>query len=179
MERQIRVKIRGIADYLQHRPTMEPEDNVRKSGEIDYSNEWQKSMYFDDEIGCYIPAEQIKASLVQAGKSFRIKGRMGKSYKDFVKATVFIDPNRIPLGKKEPDYIHEAFVVIQRNQVLRRRPAFKKGWEAEFNLVVLDEQIGTDRLKQIIEYAGKFCGIGDWRPDYGRFEIVEFEENSK
>jgi len=179
MERQIRVKIRGVSDYLQHRPTLESEDNVRRSGEVDYSEEWKKAMYFDDEVGCYIPAHQLKASMVEAAKSFRIRGRMGKSYKDFVKATVFIDPGRIPLGKKEPDYIHEAFVTIHGNQVLRRRPAFKKGWEVEFGLIVLDEQIGTDRLKQILEHAGKFCGVGDWRPDFGRFEVVEFNENSK
>ena len=32
-----------------------------------------------------------------------------------------------------------------------------------------------DVLKEIIIYAGKFIGIGDWRPHFGRFEVVEFK----
>lgn len=32
-----------------------------------------------------------------------------------------------------------------------------------------------DILKEIVEYAGKFVGIGDWRSHFGRFEIVKFK----
>jgi len=83
------------------------------------------------------------------------------------------------LGKKRPDYIHEEWVKVQRSQILRNRPAFKDGWEAEFTLLVLDEQMPVDILKDILENAGRFRGIGDWRPHFGRFEVVEFKENSK
>jgi len=172
---EVKVKIRGIADYLQHKRPFEEEASRKRSGESDYSKEAENSMYFDDEIGCYIPSKQLRAGLVKAAVNFKVKGRMGKTYKDMVNATVEVEPDKIPLGKKTFDYNHQEFVKIQRNQILRSRPAFKKGWEAEFSLLVLDDQMPKDVLKEIVEYAGKFVGIGDWRPHFGRFEIIGFK----
>jgi len=174
MAYEVKIKIRGICDYLQHKRPFEEEESRQKSGEVDYSKEAEKSLYFDKEIGCYIPSKQLRAGLVKAGVNFKIKGRMGKTYKDMVNATIEIEPDKIPLGKKTFDYNHQEFVKIQRNQILRSRPAFKKGWEAEFNLLVLDDQMQKDILKEIAEYAGKFVGIGDWRPHFGRFEVLKF-----
>jgi len=34
-------------------------------------------------------------------------------------------------------------------------------------------------LRQILEKAGNFIGVGDFRPKFGRFEVVEFEPISK
>jgi len=56
------------------------------------------------------------------------------------------------------------------------RPAFKKGWEAKFKILILDEdRLPQKALGEILEYAGKFVGIGDWRPHFGRFEVIEFK----
>lgn len=175
MAYEVKVKVRGIADYLQHKRPIEEDNSRQKSGEVDYSKEAEKALYIDDEIGCYIPSKQLRASLVKGAVNFKVKGRMGKTYKDMVNATVEIEPDKIPLDKKTFDYNHQEFVKIQRNQILRSRPAFKKGWEAKFTLLVMDDQMQKDILKEIIEYSGKFVGIGDWRPHFGRFEVVSFK----
>lgn len=176
MAYEVRVKIRGTTDYLQHKRPFEEDASREKTGEVDYSKEAEKSMYYDDEIGCYIPSKQLRAGLVKAAVNFKVKGRMGKTYKDMVNATVEVEPDKIPLGKKIFDYPHKEFVKIQRNQILRSRPAFRKGWEAEFNLLVMNDQMQKEILKEIIVYAGEFVGIGDWRPHFGRFSILEFKE---
>jgi len=175
MAYEVKVKIKGISDYLQHKRPFE-EETSKRSGEIDHSKEAMKATYIDNEVGCYIPSKQIRASLVKASTNFKIKGRMGKTYKDMVNATIEIEPDKIPLGKTEPDYIHQEFVKIQRSQILRDRPAFKKGWEAELKLLVLDDQMPMEILKEIVDYAGKFVGIGDWRPHFGRFEATKFKK---
>lgn len=172
---EIKVKIKGISDYLQHKRPFEEDNSRQKSGEIDYSKEALNSLYFDDEIGCYIPSKQLRASLVKSAVNFKVKGRMGKTYKDMINATIEVEPDKVPLGKKTFDYAHQEFVKIQRNQILRNRPAFKKGWEVEFNLLVLDDQMPKDVLKEILVFAGRFVGIGDWRPHFGRFEVIKFK----
>lgn len=180
MAKEIQVKIRGTCDYLQHKRPLDEEKVSKKSGEVDHSQDWKSAVYQDNKIGCYIPSKQLRASLVKSAVDFPIGGKGGrKTYKDMVNATIEVIPDKIPLGKKKPDYIHEEWVKIQRNQILRNRPAFKEGWEAEFTLLVLDEQMPVDKLKEILENAGRFRGIGDWRPHFGRFEIVEFKENGK
>lgn len=177
MAKEIMVRIRGKCDYLQHKRPLDEKETSKRSGEVDHSEDWKTAIYSDEEVGCYIPSKQIRASLVKGSTNFKIKGRMGKTYKDLVNATLEIDPDKIPLGKKEPDYVHEEYVRVQRNQILRNRPAFKKGWEAEFTLLVLDEQMPLEKLREILEYCGSFVGIGDWRPHFGRFEVVEFDGN--
>ncbi len=176
MPAEVKVRIRGISDYLQHKRPFEEDDKTlqKRTGEVDYSKEVEKTIYREDDIGCYIPSKHIRACFVQAGSSFKAGGM--RTYKKMLNAVIEIDPDRIPLKKKTYDYVHKEFVKLQGNQVLRFRPAFEKGWEAEFKLIILDEeQIPVDVMKQIAEYAGKFIGIGDWRPHFGRFEIVEFK----
>jgi hypothetical protein len=59
---------------------------------------------------------------------------------------------------------------------VRVRPLFPAGWELHGALVVWDEQITKDALRQILEFSGRYKGLGDWRPGgrtpgpYGIFE---------
>jgi hypothetical protein len=46
----------------------------------------------------------------------------------------------------------------------------------EFEIINKDPTIiNKDVLKQILIDAGKYYGIGDYRPDYGLFEVIKFE----
>lgn len=47
---------------------------------------------------------------------------------------------------------------------IRVRPSFRPGWVVRGNLAVWDEQITADALKSILDYAGDYKGLGDWRP---------------
>lgn len=175
---EVKVKIEGISDYLQHKRPFEEDETLKKrTGEIDYSKEAEKTVYRDEDLGCYIPSKQIRACLVKAGATFKVTGGRGRTFKNMINAVIEVEPDKIPLKKKNFDYVHQEFVKLRgSDQILRSRPAFEKGWEAEFSLLILDEeQIPVKIMKQIAEYGGKFVGIGDWRPHFGRFEVVEFK----
>jgi len=176
MSKEIKVRIRGTCDMLQHRRSIEDEKKKAKktSGEVDYSKEWKKATYQDGK-GCFIPADHIQAALVKSGVDFKVTGKRGKTFKNLINAALVVTPDKIYLNKKKPDYVDEHFVTVSRNQILRLRPAFKKGWEAEFTLLLLDEQLPKTVVKEILDNAGRFVGIGDWRPRFGRFEIVSFK----
>lgn len=47
---------------------------------------------------------------------------------------------------------------------IRVRPIFDAGWQLRGRFAVWDEQITEDVLKNILEYAGQYKGLGDWRP---------------
>jgi hypothetical protein len=174
--RTISITIKGTCPMIQHQMVADVETTKIRTGEKDYSMDWKKAMYFDEKIGCYIPADHIYGTLAKAAVNFVITGRGKKTYKDLVKAAVLVNEEKIPLDKKEPDEIDSRFVVVQRNRINRLRPKFNDGWQAKFSLSILDEQFSTDALKDIIEYAGKFVGIGDFRPRFGRFEVIDFKE---
>ena len=74
------------------------------------------------------------------------------------------------------DYLDVRRVVVQRNAVPRERPAMRTGWRITFNLLVnAPEYINPAMLRSLITRAGKFSGLGDFRPTFGRFDIVAFE----
>lgn len=173
--KSINVKIKGIVPLLQNRFIGEVEESAsQRSGVVDRSEEWRDALYFDEEIGIYEPAEHIWGSMIKAAVNFQIPGKGKKTYKDLMKSAIIIDPNKIPLGKKEPDEIDKRPVVIRGSRILRQRPMMKEGWELSFAINLLDEQLQPDVVKVILEHAGKYVGIGDYRPRFGRFEVTKF-----
>jgi hypothetical protein len=67
-------------------------------------------------------------------------------------------------------------VVVQRNAITRSRPAMNAGWKAKFVLMVnLPEYVNQSTLNSVIQQAGKLVGLADFRPTYGRFNVVSFD----
>jgi len=71
-------------------------------------------------------------------------------------------------------FVKRAAVTSQKH--VRVRPRFDK-WQASGTITVLEDQITTQVLEQILYYAGRLAGIGDWRPSsprspgrFGKFE---------
>lgn len=182
----INVKIQGLSPLLQHRYVFKDELDSgaqKKSGGKDYSDEWKKALYFDEKIGIYQPATHIEGALIKAAVNFQITGKGKKTYKDLFKSAVFVTPDYVPHGLKgTPDKLAEEgkltidkrLVRINNSGVERRRPMLKS-WSLEFVIEVHDDQISHDVVKQILEHAGRYVGIGDYRPKFGRFTITKFE----
>jgi len=127
----------------------------------------------------YIPSTWIYNAMIRAFGSYKIKGARGKRYTAAdVAGLLAIFPDEIDLGVK--DYqVHESFVVIQRNRIIRYRPWLPE-WQASFWMKV-DPSFGTNLnlVQTVLEDAGSRVGIGDYRParkgPFGRFTVESFE----
>jgi hypothetical protein len=53
---------------------------------------------------------------------------------------------------------------IGQSKHIRVRPIFDAGWRLHGKLAVWDEQITQDALARILDCAGQYKGLGDWRP---------------
>ena len=170
---KVNVKIKGIVPLLVHKYNIASTDDKAKRADKQYSieDDAQKALYFDEEIGCYAPSTWIEASLRETAKDFK-QGK--KTYKNTILSSVFCESEKIPLHKKTYDEIDVRAVVIQRNRIAKGRPKFNT-WELEFVLCFDETRIKKDILKQILEEAGATKGIGDYRPKFGRFKVVEFK----
>ena len=170
---KVKVKIKGIAPLLSNKFNIA--DNDGKAGRKDKQyvpkEEADKLLYFDETIGCYAPSSWIEASIREAAKSFK-QGR--GSYKNTILSSVFIDQEKIPLKKKTYDEIDQRFARIQQNGIVKCRPRFNT-WELEFDISFDAERISKENLELILKEAGAIKGIGDYRPKFGRFEVVLFE----
>lgn len=186
----ISVTIKGTAPLMQHRypmPTFESmsKGGKRSTGAKDYTEEWRDYFYSDANGEIYQPASHIEGALIKAAVGFKVTGKRGKTYKDLFQANVFVQPDAICHGIKVPSeldtdadkplYLDARPVVVQRARVVRIRPTFKAGWELEFEIAVLDDEIQPELIQDVLELAGKTVGIGDYRPRFGRFNVVHFE----
>jgi hypothetical protein len=80
------------------------------------------------------------------------------------------------LGKAKWDYLDRRRAVVQQSGITRERPAFLAGWTAQFQFVVnLPEYISPAAFYDLLALAGRAVGVGDYRPTYGRFNVIQFE----
>lgn len=175
------IEIQGIAPLLQNNIEGSMEQMTRKGkrrtgGVKDDAESWKGKLYrIEDGLGH--PGAAIESALVKAGRDFKADKR--RSMADIVKATCFVtEPYLTLVGKTEPDLINRASVVNPhtKGRCFCYRPMFETGWKGSFSLQIADlEMVSVDRIKEILDHAGRRVGIGDWRPKFGRFFVTRFE----
>mgnify|MGYP001581098345 FL=1 len=177
------VETSGLAPLLQARhltPIEEKELLTRKSGTKQKVKELTDQQQFD--IHAYKtgnkfsqPAEMFEAAMVKAAVNFKLEGK--KTFKDVIKGGLFIEP--IDIIHEIQDTTIDARWGRNKNTggaVWVVRPKFDN-WKLSFTINLLqDERVSPEVLKEILAYAGLYVGIGAWRPKFGRFEVIKFEE---
>ena len=167
-----RVEIKGTAAMLMNRFAPNTDNGgKKKEAFFDPEEDAQKALYKDEKIGCYVPSSWIEASMREAAKGFKKRGR--GSLKDTILSSVFVDEEKIPLGKKTWDELDQRPAVIQRQRIFKTRPKFND-WKLSFTITFDGGRINKETLKSILIEAGQIKGIGDYRPKFGRFEVVKF-----
>jgi len=171
------VHIKGTAPLLFNRfPEEENPEGKSKGKKAVLSKEEQVelSLYRDENDKVYQPADHILGSMIKASVNFKLEGK--KTFKDVVKAGVFVEPLKIE--HLEQDYTDDWRAVVipsSRGRVMKGRARMDK-WQMKFKVVCIDPRATAQDIKDILEYAGSYCGIGDYRPRYGRFDVVLFQE---
>ncbi|GAA3441048.1 hypothetical protein [Planomonospora venezuelensis] len=128
------------------------------------------SLYFDDDIGPYIPADNIWRALFDGAK----KSKRGPR----IKEGVFITTDVNPLAYDGPrtidglwadeNFRHIASVKVGTSRTMRCRPQFRN-WRCRATGILDTEILDLAELREIADTAGSLIGLGDWRPRYGRF----------
>jgi len=171
---KIKATVVGVAPLLQHRfpDEQHPEGGTKfKEKNYDAKKDAEAALYKNEKGENCIPAKHFEAAMIKSSVNFKFEGK--KTYKDAFKGGIFI--NQLLIPHKYPKYeIDRQPEVVGRARIMRARPRFDK-WEATFQIDVIDDRIGERVVKEALEYAGLYCGIGDKRPRYGRFEVKEFK----
>jgi hypothetical protein len=67
--------------------------------------------------------------------------------------------------------VHRASAKVGTARVIRTRPIFPR-WQVTVSGSLDTEQVDPDAFENIVDTAGRYIGLGDWRPRFGRFESV-------
>jgi hypothetical protein len=166
---RIKVTVHGTKPLLVHRFAEEESGKSRKKATEDSKTQAEKALYTNAD-GPYAPSSWFEGAMVKAGVNFSLRGK--KTYKDLVKSAVVVTPEEIPLRN---EWEVDSRPVVISGRIMRHRPKFKE-WSAEFTVEITDPQLPANVLQDILKDAGQYCGVGDYRPKFGTFEIVEFKE---
>ena len=178
--KEIQVSVQGITPLLQHRfaEVGADEPSKKRTGAPDWKGEVEVSLYKDKDGKIYQPSEHFEKALKNSAKSFKIAGKRGATYTRLIGSSVEILPYEL-IHKIQHYVIDSRAVVIQKARVIRYRPRLDE-WELDFTLRILDAQLPISVIKEILDYAGLYVGIGDYRPQlggkFGKFMVIRFEE---
>ena len=135
-------------------------------------SEYMGSLYWDPTIGVYVPVANFRASLIQGARF----NKLGKSVE---RAVIFMG-EKVPLeydGPTDPDklfanpdFVDARSVVVQRSRLIRYRPRFNE-WSCSLELIFDPSIIEGEDIVTAFENAGALCGVGDYRPLFGRYSV--------
>ncbi len=184
------IEIVGKTPYMQHRmDDGELEEWEKRRGKIIERKDIniadkQRAEFrlYKDKNKPYIPSEHIRGALINAGSYMKSKvGNSRKSMKNIVAGMFFIEPDKIPLGNS---WVIDKRSAVNQNikaRIISIRPKWEK-WNVKFTLLVDNDTITKETIKQLFDYAGNYCGIGSFRPTcngmFGRFKIKSFKKVS-
>lgn len=193
---RFRITITGTAPMLMHNGRLaDPLDpatqalkaltDKRKKTDDDLIDiaraEFLGGLYIDPDVGPYIPGENIERAIVDGAKLTRNGAN--------VKRGLFIETDVNPLvynGPRTAEAIWEdenfrlTRTVVNpgtSRRVSRTRPIFN-GWATEAEGTLDESVLDFRTLAAIVEQAGAYVGLGDWRPRYGRF-TAELERTAE
>lgn len=171
------VTIEGVAPFLFHRwntEAVEAKGAAAKGSKAKKQDDVESYVARDERGHLAIPGEYFRQSIIHAAKFMQDPRSPRKSAMDLFKAGIVCLTEFASIGKKDWDYLDRRRCVVQRNAITRTRPALTKGWRVTFEIqVLLPEYITREILLQTIGNAGRLVGLGDFRPTYGRFVVVD------
>ncbi len=187
---QPRNVVTGISPLLQNNPqTVDPFNHYAKAKKaitnkrtaktdddlLELGNlETESKLYFDDEIGVYIPATWITEAIVCTGFSVAKIGRAK------MRGGLFATEPKIKLKYRGMNKVKTITDVVM-NSEFRHRMLLKQGqvrvpkdapifhdWSFETAVEFDDTVVDMGSLRRIVERSAKYGGFGDFRPTFGR-----------
>jgi hypothetical protein len=173
------VAVKGVSDFIFHRwnvDSVDAKSKAAKGSKAKKQDDIESYVYRDKDENLAIPTEYFRMALIGAAKFKQDPRSPRKSAQDLFKAGIANLTDLRSLGKKEWDYLDRRRVTVQRNGITRVRPAMLAGWHVDFEFqVLLPEYISPGLLNEMVQSAGRLIGVGDFRPTFGRFQVVGFE----
>lgn len=184
--KKLRVNLNGVSPLIMHSPKcvnplhplkikLNEYTSKRKKTAEDLQMisdlEWECGVYWDDNVGLFVPNEAILATIVEGGKLNK-NGSAIQKYVQIIESLAPLDigeDQNYDKMKYDPRLRDVRSVVVEKKRVIRSRPRFNT-WRCEFDLIYDENRIDAGTIALAVENAGKYIGLLEMRKmGYGRF----------
>lgn len=185
-----KISIKGIKPILFHTFPIETlsTPKARSGSAGNNESEWKDTVLMNENRQLYVFSTYLIGAIREGGKQIKVgKATLSKKVGSSLECAddkVFLDELFVPkedsLTKSATDavYLDVRSVVnpATKGRNLRYRIAAKPGWTLSTIIYWDDIAVSKEQMKQCVQHAGLFEGIGDGRKiGFGRFELVKFE----
>jgi hypothetical protein len=140
-------------------------------------NDWESTIYWDFQQRQFYLPDTVILACIRAGAA---AGRNSKDIDRGVliqETTVYIDTKKV--ASIDEAYADESFVLSGPCRippktgalVWKCRCMIPTGWKMTFHIEYTPDIITREALIRALERSSTFCGIGGWRPKFGRFLV--------
>lgn len=180
--RQVVASLKSVSPYSQSRFHNEPK--MDKENHDDYEKRtWRKRMHVNSDGFVFIPPMSFKNCISECAKylSMPIPGKGKATYTKHFEAGILVtEPLVLPIKAEdvEGEWLHVPSDGRRggTKRVLKCFPNIPK-WKGEAFFYIFDDTVTADVFRRHIDEAGKFIGLGRFRPRnngyYGRFEVED------
>jgi hypothetical protein len=185
MYKTMTIEIVGTAPLIMHNGqtadplnkfarAMKEVSGKRNKTEADYLEmariEYAAGLYLNAD-GPVIPARMLEAAITDGAKKSKLGKLVAAGVMVEKHASLIYDGPREAKALFEDDRFRLAIPVrVGQQKVVRTRPIFPE-WGAEIEVSYLADIINPRDLLTAVRNAGMLCGLGDWRPRYGRYVL--------
>jgi len=180
----VRVTITGVSPYSQSKHYDVPKLEKESSGDYE-ARTWRERLHTDENGNVFIPPMSFKNCLSDAAKflSISIPGKGKSTYtKHFEAGVLVVDAMVLPVKK---DGVPGEWLFVPSDGIRGSGKRVNKcfpiihQWGGVVTFHILDETITESVFHKVLEEAGRFIGIGRFRPRnngfYGRFKVDKLE----
>lgn len=134
-------------------------------------SEWRGGMYFDEQIGPFVPGVNIEAAMIAGGKLSKLGTQLKRSAEVMdEKCKLEYDGPRTVEKLWDQGFYDARSVKVSQARLMRYRPIFKR-WTVDCEIAFDPESIDRAQVIKCLADGGQYCGIGDYRPKFGRFDV--------
>jgi len=135
--------------------------------------EFRAGLYLSATKQVCIPSEVLESCLIEGAK----KSKLGKQFKSSI---AIMDESLLDYGesltvdqlwKRAEEFADVRGVKVGTSRIMRTRPIFRN-WRLAFDVQYNPELVNPEQIQLAVADAGSQVGLCDYRPKFGRFQIV-------
>lgn len=139
-------------------------------------------LYLNSDQQPVLPQFMLAKALALGASKYNVK--KGKHWMSGINVRgdakiIHAGPDDVQVLAADQEFQFTCIVVINKNKVIGTRPIFKQ-WAAELQISYETDLVDEDTVIQIVSAAGRYVGLGDWRPEkrgkHGRFVVMGVSE---
>lgn len=148
----------------------------RKKTDADYEQlaklAWFGGLYLDDEKRPCIPGEVIEGTFIRMAKKLRL-GEQAKAgmISTGPWALEYDGPRDLEELWSDERFRLSAIVIVKGSRIVRTRPIFRQ-WALSFDIDFMPDELNQRGVIDMVHTMGRIVGFGDWRPKFGRFNVI-------